>query len=164
MFKVNKDTRRLFIYLFSSIFVKVLNKCLFLIDSRFYVVFSLNTGILITNWYLLDCLKIFRSSHQRCTIKKQGGLKNFLKFTGKHQCQSLFFNKAPSWKPATGTLTQLFSCEFCESFKNTFFTANLWTTNDLNVSSDLYFFQPKLFLSLKTEKKFYIYFLLKTQK
>ena len=33
-----------------------------------------------------------RSNHRRCSVKK-GGLKNFLKFTGKHLCQSLFFNK-----------------------------------------------------------------------
>ena len=34
----------------------------------------------------------FRSSHRRCSIKI-GVLKNFAKFTGKHLCQSLFFNK-----------------------------------------------------------------------
>ena len=34
----------------------------------------------------------FRSSHQKCSIKK-GVLKNFAKFTGKHLCQSLFLNK-----------------------------------------------------------------------
>ena len=33
-----------------------------------------------------------RSSHRGCLIKK-GVLKNLLKYTGKHQCQSLFFNK-----------------------------------------------------------------------
>ena len=33
-----------------------------------------------------------RSSHQRCSIKK-GVLRNFIKFTGKHLCQGLFFNK-----------------------------------------------------------------------
>ena len=33
-----------------------------------------------------------RSSHQRCSIIK-GVLINFAKFTGKHQCQSLFLNK-----------------------------------------------------------------------
>ena len=33
-----------------------------------------------------------RSSHRRCPIKK-GGLKYFSKFTGKHLCQGLFFNK-----------------------------------------------------------------------
>ena len=35
---------------------------------------------------------IFRSSHRRCSVKK-GVLRNFAKFTGKHLCQSLFFNK-----------------------------------------------------------------------
>ena len=33
-----------------------------------------------------------RSSHRRCSMKK-GFLRNFAKFTGKHLCQSLFFNK-----------------------------------------------------------------------
>ena len=56
-----------------------------------------------------------RSSHQRCSIKK-GALKNFAKFTGKHLCQSLFFNKG--CRPKTGnfiekeTMTQLFSVNF----------------------------------------------------
>ena len=36
--------------------------------------------------------KKIRSSHQRCSVKK-GVLRNFAKFTGKHLCQSLFFNK-----------------------------------------------------------------------
>ena len=36
---------------------------------------------------------------QRCSIKK-GVLKNFTKFTGKHLCQSLFFNKVAGL-PAT---------------------------------------------------------------
>ena len=35
---------------------------------------------------------IARSSHQRCFIKK-GIIKNFTKFTGKHLCQSPFFDK-----------------------------------------------------------------------
>ena len=34
----------------------------------------------------------FRSSHRRCSVKK-GVLRNFAKFTGKHLCQSFFFNK-----------------------------------------------------------------------
>ena len=39
-----------------------------------------------------------RSSHQRCSVKK-GVLKNFAKFTGKHMCQSLFFNKVAGLIP-----------------------------------------------------------------
>ena len=37
--------------------------------------------------------QLFRGSHQRCSIKKDV-LKNFTKLTGKHLCQSLFFDKA----------------------------------------------------------------------
>ena len=51
---------------------------------------------------------------------KKGVLRNFSKFTGKHLCQSLFFNKE--------TLAQVFSREFCEISMNTFFIAHLWAT------------------------------------
>ena len=34
----------------------------------------------------------YRNSHQRCSMKKDI-LRNFAKFTWKHLCQSLFFNK-----------------------------------------------------------------------
>ena len=34
----------------------------------------------------------YRSSHQRCSVKK-GVPRNFAKFTGKHLCRRLFFNK-----------------------------------------------------------------------
>ena len=37
-----------------------------------------------------------RSSHRRCSVRKDV-LWNFAKFTGKHLCQSLFFNKVPGW-------------------------------------------------------------------
>ena len=53
----------------------------------------------------------------------------FIKFTGKQLCWSLFFNKVVGLKmPETcnsiqkKTPTQLFSCEFSKSLKNTFFT------------------------------------------
>ena len=42
--------------------------------------------------------------------------KNFAKFAVKHLCQSLFFSFS-----IKQTLAQVFSCEFCEIFKNTFF-------------------------------------------
>ena len=37
---------------------------------------------------------------QRCSVKK-GVLKNFSKFTGKHMCQSPFFNRIACLSPAT---------------------------------------------------------------
>ena len=57
---------------------------------------------------------------RRCSVKKSVP-KNFTKFTGKHLCQRLFFIKKES-------LTQAFSCEFCEVSKNTFFTEHFRTT------------------------------------
>ena len=41
-----------------------------------------------------------RSSHRRCSVRK-GVLRNFAKFTGKHPCQRLFFNRVGGLKPAT---------------------------------------------------------------
>ena len=56
-------------------------------------------------------------------------LRNFAKFTGKHQCQSLLFNKVAGLQLyLKKTPAQVFSCEFCEISKNTFFTEHLWTT------------------------------------
>ena len=62
---------------------------------------------------------------------EKGVFRNFTKFTREHLCQSLFFNKA-DLSPASlfkkKTLAQLFFCEFCEIFKNTFFAKRLWGT------------------------------------
>ena len=68
---------------------------------------------------------IHRDSRPKVFCKKHV-LKNFPKFTGKHLCQSLFLNKVGGlWLQAckfikSEILTQVFSCEFCEIFKNTF--------------------------------------------
>ena len=58
----------------------------------------------------LQCYRLynfpsFRSTHWRCSVRKDV-LRNFAKFTGKHQCQSLFFNKAAGW----GNCFWSFSC------------------------------------------------------
>ena len=50
---------------------------------------------------------IYRSSHQRRSIKI-GVLKNFAKFTGKHLCQSLFFNKVASLRTVISVLGHTF--------------------------------------------------------
>ena len=58
-----------------------------------------------------------RNSHWRCAIKK-AVLKNLAIFIGKHLCWSLFNEVVP---------TQLFSCEYYEIFKNTYFKKHLRT-------------------------------------
>ena len=58
----------------------------------------------------------------RCSVKNVV-LNNFAKLTGKHLCQSLLFNKVAGLCNVIkkNTLAEVFSCGFCEIFKNTFF-------------------------------------------
>ena len=51
-------------------------------------------------------------------LYKNDVLSNFAKFTERHLCQSLFFNKVAGLR--LETLSQVFSCEFCKVSKNTF--------------------------------------------
>ena len=68
-----------------------------------------------------------RSSHSQMFFKI-GALENFAIFKGKQLCRSIFLIKLQVWRPATllkRDSTQVFSCEYCEIFKNTFFTEHL---------------------------------------
>ena len=68
---------------------------------------------------------------------KIGVRKNLAQSTEKRLCQSLFHaNNFINKK----TLAQLFSCEFCEIFKNTFFTEHLWMTASVCLNVILWFF------------------------
>ena len=64
-----------------------------------------------------------RSSHRRCCIKKDV-LRNFLKFSGKHLCQSLFFNKVAGLWPATLLKNRLWHKCFHVNFRK--FLRNLF--------------------------------------
>ena len=46
------------------------------------------------------------------------------------------------------TLALVFSCEFCEIFKNTFLTERLWTTASVLTIGDLYHMKKLAFLVL----------------
>ena len=75
-------------------------------------------------------LRFAEAVTQRYSVRK-GVLRNFAKFTGKHLCQSLFFNEVASAACnfiKKETLAQVFSCEFCEISKNNVFTEHLCTT------------------------------------
>ena len=60
-----------------------------------------------------NTIRLNRSSRLEVFCEK-GVLRNFAKFTGKHLCQSLFFNKV------AGLWHRCFPCEFCEISKNNF--------------------------------------------
>ena len=81
------------------------------------------------NW-LIDsyvcCYSRFRRSRSQMFFKI-GGLKNFTTSTGKYLCWSLFLIKLEASAPLLKrTPTQVFSCEYCQRFKNRFFIKHHW--------------------------------------
>ena len=63
-----------------------------------------------------------RSSCSQIFIKISVLKKNLAIFTGKHLCWSLFLRSCRSWSSQEKkTPTPVFSCEYCEAFKNSFF-------------------------------------------
>ena len=72
------------------------------------------------------CL-IFVNGLEAC---KKGVLRNFTKFTGKHLCHSLFFNKVAGLSSATLLKKRLwhrcFPVNFVKFLRTTFFTEHLW--------------------------------------
>ena len=61
---------------------------------------------------------------------KKGVLKNFVKFTGKHLCQSLFSNKVAGLKPATLLKKRLWHRCFPVNFATFLRTLFLQDTSD----------------------------------
>ena len=120
---------------------------LFLVFSQYEL--ACKHGIIfhisITNWSNFVFWIAFsntwcnRSSRPE-VFSKKGVLRNFAKFTWKLLCQSLFFNKVAG--PACNfikkeTLAQVFSCEFYEISKNTFFHRTpLMAASGVNQSSN----------------------------
>ena len=110
-----------------AICLYILLKCFpFLCTSSYFTLIDENSVCLLLNKY--------RNSHQRCCIKK-AVFKSFAKFTEKHLCERLFFNKvaATAYNSIKKvTLLQVFSCEFCVIFKNTFLTEHIRVTASVN--------------------------------
>ena len=101
------------------------------LDSSFNKVAHLQAATLLKmrlqHWlFLVNFIKfyqifqIFRSSHCWCSVRKSI-LSNFEKFTEKHQASACNFIKKEN-------LAQVFSCDFREISKDTFFTEHLEET------------------------------------
>ena len=72
-------------------------------------------------------ISLDRSRHQRCSMKR-GVLRKFAKFTGNTFFRVSFLIKLHACNfIKKETLAQVFSCEFCEFSKNTFFIEDLLT-------------------------------------
>ena len=71
----------------------------------------------------------YRSSHRMCSVRK-GVLRNFPKITGKHLCQSLFFNKVAGLRPAPLLKKRLwhrcFPVNFEKFLRTPFYIEHLW--------------------------------------
>ena len=108
--------------------------------------FECSEGIVSVPMLVLLCISqqlySFRSSHQRFSIKKCV-LRSFAKFTGKHLCQSLLFNKVAGLKPATFIKKRLWHRCFPVNF------ANFPRAPFLQKKSGLLFLQFYLSLSLR---------------
>ena len=89
-------------------------------SAEFY--FAVNFQI--TKKCLAILIENFRSSRPKMFCKK-GVLKNFAKFTGKHLCQSLFFNKVVGLRPFFQNTSGGSFCNFVESLKVKLFQVNV---------------------------------------
>ena len=95
--------------------------CIFLMISKF--LFIISRTFLIGPKYIDSWLTEAATGGDG-----NDGLENFGKFTGKHLCRSLFFKKLHPWTCNSikrDTPKQMLFYEFCEIFKNTFFTEHL---------------------------------------
>ena len=69
-----------------------------------------------------------RSSHRGCSVKK-GVFRNFAKFTGKHLCQSFFFDKVAVLRPASLLKKRLWHRCFLVNFTEFLRTSFLQNTS-----------------------------------
>ena len=108
-------------FVVSTDFKHLLNPTLFSVIFAQVSTFikSFVTVLLLSPFYFQSGRReSFRNSHHRCSVKKVV-LKNFAKFTGKHLCLSLLFNKVAGLIKKEALL-QLFSFEFCETLRTPF--------------------------------------------
>ena len=94
---------------------------------QIYTTMSLSK--LIMNFYFTILVSLFKSNHRRFSMKK-GVPRNFTKFIGTHQCQSLFFNKVAGLRLASLLTKRLWHrcipVSFLKFLRTTFFIERLW--------------------------------------
>ena len=98
-------------------------------------------------------LNQYRGSHRRCFMKKSV-LRNFTKFTGKHLCQSLFFNKVADLRPATVFKKRLWHKCFPVNFVKFLRTPFLQNTSGRLLLSKVFSLLKKWIWILKATKVF----------
>ena len=91
--------------------------------QRFSIITIFLSSFFVNQLRFIPPQRKYKSSRIEVFCKK-GVLRNFAKFTGKNLCQGLFLNKVACNFIKKETLVRVFSCEFWEFSKNTFYR---WT-------------------------------------
>ena len=110
------------------VFKKSIFRNLFILCT--YINFELPSAFLYALFELLEEQAVLcgnNGSSRPEVFCKKSVFRNFAKFRGKHLYRNLFFNKAAglACNFIKKSLAQVFSCEFCEISKNTFFYRTL---------------------------------------
>ena len=75
------------------------------VDIKLFLVLSIFNGFLkfVPNFFILSRIVVITNfqKQQSGGVLEKGALRIFAKLTGKHLCQSLFFNKVAGLRPAT---------------------------------------------------------------
>ena len=102
-------------------------KCPYILWSVIYAKTHLQAAVYLSLKSIHFCKELEKVA-RRCYVKKDF-LENFAKVTEIHLCQSPFFKRKLLLSLCNfikkETLTQVFSCEFCEIFKNICFVEHL---------------------------------------
>ena len=97
---------------------------------------------------------------RRYSLKKDV-LKNFKKFSGKHRGRVFVLIKLQASACnfiKKETLAQVFSCQFCEISKNTFFIEHLRATDSKNHSKPRKVVRQPLFMQFQTNRNIFFWF------
>ena len=120
---------------------KLLLRVKFLYISLYELLFISNKICLFKSF---NCIFIMEAVAQRCYVKR-GVLRNFAKFTGKHLCQSLFFNK-DGGRPATllkkRRWHRSFSVNFAKFLRTPLFAEHLWWLLLLSEKKIFFMYSP----------------------
>ena len=140
--------------IFSCDFSEIFKNTFFREHLRWLLLYKLVWKNLVQGFLILD-LTFIRSSHQNSFAKK-AALKNFAIFTRNTSVGVPFSDPQFYYKE---TPTQVFSCEYCEIFKNTSFEKSLkscFCYIALRLTVAAFEIGPggKVVLNIKTKKNF----------
>ena len=115
----------------TQIFLKIsdiFRKAFFICIRGKHFILQILHAVKSLNWFKMKKNKNYGVATE--VFCSKGVLRNFTKFTGKHLCQRLFFNKVAGLRPATSLKKRLwhrcFPMNFVKFSITTFFKKHIW--------------------------------------